>query len=254
MMRSAGYIALGVVAYTAFVVWTFPADRALSVGRNMLPDVYFQNVSGTLWNGRAGRMKVSDQNFERVSWNIRLLPLLFGRLNIDFGFDGAGRSGEGVVSLGLMGGLSLKNVKATVPVADVDQYLGLGPVRLSGMFDLDLRRARIEDNMLSSAEGVVRWQNARVVSPMAQELGGFLMELSPDENGVVGQLKDDGGNVQLDGMVHLDPTGEYTFNGTIAARGDSRSPLARAMSTFGRPGPDGQVSIEYAGNVNEGFF
>lgn len=249
MMRPIGYVVLGLVAYTAFAVWTLPAERALSAGRDLLPDTYFQSVSGTLWRGRAGRMKVADQNFERVTWKIRVLPLLFGKVNVDFSFDGAGRSGRGLISLGLMGGVSLKNVKATVPVADVDHYLDLKPVQLSGMFDLDLRRATIEDKKLSSAEGVLLWQNARVVSPMTQELGGFVLTLSPGENGIEGQLKDDGGDVEVDGVVQLSPSGEYNFNGTVAARGDKRSSLARALSTFGRPGPDGRVAIEYSGQL-----
>lgn len=254
MMRAIGYAGLGLVVYAAFVVWTYPAERALSAGRDFMPDTYFQNVSGTLWHGRAGRVRIADQTFERVSWDIRLLSALFGRLDVAVNFDGAGRSGEGIVSLGMSGDVRLKNVKARLPVADVDQYFGLDPVTLSGVFDVDLRRASFEGNMLSSAEGVVLWQNARVVSPMAQELGGFILALSPDDNGVAGQIKDDGGNVQLDGVVHLSPAGDYTITGTIAARGDNRSPLARTISALGRPGPDGRIGLEYAGNLYEGSF
>ena len=51
-MRSRHYIITGIIAYFVFLVATIPAAPVIGVFEGRIP-VSINNVSGTLWNGRA---------------------------------------------------------------------------------------------------------------------------------------------------------------------------------------------------------
>lgn len=249
MKRIVGYTVLGVVTYLGFLVATFPADRALNAMRDQMPNVYVQGVSGSVWRGHANTLQVKDQSFEQFAWQMRILPLLIGRLQLGFEFDGNGRAGQGVAALSAGGGVGFNDVDVRLPAADVDQYLGLGPLALSGMMEMKFESAHFEQARLSSATGTLRWQNAALPGPPPLELGSFELALSNDEGVVKGVLKDAGGPVQLEGTVRLQPEGSYQFNGKISTRPGAMPALTQALKLMGNPGPDGKISIQYRGQL-----
>lgn len=249
MKRVVGYTALGVVTYLGFLIATFPAERALNVMRGQMPNVYFQGVSGSVWSGHVNTLQLRDQAFEQFAWRLRLLPLLIGRLQLGFEFDGNGRTGEGVAALSADGSVSFKDVDVRLPMADVDQYLGLGPLALNGVVELKFESANFEQSRLKAATGTLRWQSAALPGSPPLELGGFELVLSDNEGVVKGVLKDTGGPVQLEGTVRLQPDGTYQFNGKIAARPGAAPALTQALALMGSPGVDGKIPLQYRGQL-----
>lgn len=249
MKRIIGYTALGVVTYLGFLVATFPAERALNTMRDKIPNVYFQGVSGSVWSGHANTLQLKDQSFEQVDWRLRILPLLIGRLQLGFEFDGNRRTGEGVAALSADGSVNFHDVDVRLPMADVDQYLGLGPLALNGTVELKFEFANFEQSRLKAAIGTIRWQNAALPGSPPLDLGSFELTLSNDEGNVKGVLKDTGGPVQLEGTVRLQPDGTYQFNGKIAARPNAAPALTQALALMGSPGADSKIPLQYRGHL-----
>ncbi|MBI3771855.1 MAG: type II secretion system protein N [Gammaproteobacteria bacterium] len=249
MKRIVGYTALGVVTYLGFLVATFPAERALNAMRSQMQNVYFQGVSGSVWRGHANTLQLRDQSFEQFAWHLRLLPLLIGRVDLGFEFDGNGRTGEGVAALSANGSVSFHDVDVRLPMADVDQYLGLGPLALNGMVELKFESAKFEQSRLTAATGTMRWQNASLPGSPPLALGGFELTLSNDEGAVKGVLKDLGGPVQLEGTVHLRPDGTYQFRGKISTRSTAVPAVTQALALLGSPGSDGKIQLQYQGHL-----
>src|SRR5262245_6777940 len=70
--------AVGVGAYVAFTLATFPAATAL---RWFAPHgVTFAGVAGTLWSGSAASCSAQGLTVEQVRWQTRPLQLLLGRV------------------------------------------------------------------------------------------------------------------------------------------------------------------------------
>ncbi len=243
------YIALGVLAYGAFLVATFPAEQALNLMRDQLKGVYLQNVSGTVWRGRVARLQIGDQAFEHVSWSVSPLSLVSGVLGLDVTFDGAGRSGEGEVRLGADGSIGLRDFHGNVAMMDIDQLLGIAPVKLGGLLQLELENLDVLGKSLKAADGVVRWQEAEVKAPMAMELGNFVVTLKSTDAGVEGVVKDEGGPLQVDGVVKLSQEGHYRFTGHIAVRDKQNRMLLQGVRALGTMGADGRVAVEFEGQL-----
>lgn len=244
------YIGLGAAAYFVFLLTTFPAERAFNLVRGQLQDVYVQNITGTLWRGGAARLHVADQLFEQVAWEMRLWPLALGSLEFDIEFDGDARRGGGIVGFGFGGTLRLENFSVKIPIADIDRYFDIDPVSLSGLIEIDMAEMQLADQLITHAEGRIRWANAKVTAPIAVDLGHFVMNLTTeDDDQITGILTDEGGPIEFNGTVKLDVDGVYEFSGSVGTRGEDNSMLAQGIKALGQPGRDGRVSIDYVGQL-----
>ena len=250
MKRIAGYIMLALVSYLVFVAMTFPAQRALSMALKETQGVFVGNVSGTVWDGRISHLQVAGQDFHRVKWELELLPMMWGQLALNFSFDGEGRAGTGVLGLNSDGSITLESLKARVPVAEIDQYLNLAPIKFGGMADLQFEHLAILGNRITAADGVLLWQQSGTTAPTSMQLGDLSATLSTGEDGIIqGVIKDEGENgpLELEGIVKLQPDGKYELRGKLRARDSAGPDVARGISILGRQGNDGRIALEFDG-------
>src|SRR5436190_12014962 len=77
------WLALGIGAYIAFTLATFPAGVALRWFAP--PGVTFAGVAGTLWSGSAATCAVDGFTVQALRWRLRPTPLFLGRVsaNVD---------------------------------------------------------------------------------------------------------------------------------------------------------------------------
>src|SRR5690606_26175100 len=72
------WIALGLGAYIAFALSTFPAAAAYRWFAP--PELRLAGVEGTVWSGRAALASAGDFPMRDLRWNIDAPPLLLGRV------------------------------------------------------------------------------------------------------------------------------------------------------------------------------
>src|SRR6185295_20179934 len=78
-MKRWSWLALGVGAYIAFTLATFPAGVAL---RWFAPSgVTFAGVAGTLWSGSAASCSVQGMSLDTLRWRVRPWSLFLGRVS-----------------------------------------------------------------------------------------------------------------------------------------------------------------------------
>src|SRR5215207_2427736 len=81
MKRLWPLIALGVGAFVALALVTFPASVVLS--RLDAAGITASGVSGSIWNGQAQVLQIRGTNVGSVEWDLHLLPLFTLHLNAD---------------------------------------------------------------------------------------------------------------------------------------------------------------------------
>ncbi len=242
------YGGLGVLAYLIFLVTSFPIEQALKLVRGQMQGIYVQNITGTVWQGRAAKIQVQDQAFERVSWDVKPLSVALGQLEIDIAFSGNGRKGQGTLALGSDGSLNIIDFTGSIPISEIDHYFNL-PIDIGGLAEVRLDKVSLMGETITYAEGEVRWKSGKVTSPLSIELGDFLMTLSTDESGIQGKLSDEGGAVDISGTAQLNADNSYKFSGKIAPRGSKNAMLAQGIRALGRAGSDGRITLEYSGKL-----
>ena len=248
MIRIIGYVVLGLLAYAGFLLATFPAERAFALLSEQVPNVRAAGLSGTAWSGQASVIQIQNQNLEKLQWQFKPWSVLFGQLEVDIQLDGADVAGQASIGLQPDGAIQLSDVDLRLAAAEISTQFQV-PVDLGGQFLVQLQSAKLMGEKIQSAEGVIRWQRAAVISPFDQPLGEFVAQLSTEADGIKAQVKDEGGPLQLDGVAKLKADGSYNFNGSVSVRDNQQQLLVQGVKAMGRPGKDGRVPLRYSGRI-----
>lgn len=246
------YLVLGLLAYLLFLVWTFPADRAAGLLRSKVPPLQLAGVTGTVWSGRATALDYSyqgqRQRLSRFTWQFKPLALFTGRAAFAIAFDGEGRKGSANVGMKYDGSITADAIIAQLPIAELAPLFGV-PVMLNGMVDVNLEALVVTEGKIVRAQGQINWRDAAVTSPITQSLGSYNAQLSTEDAGIKAQLRDEGGPLQMDGVLRLINDGSYHFNANINLRDQQQTVLKQALQAVGRQQPDGRMLLEYSGKL-----
>jgi hypothetical protein len=245
------YVLIGVLFYVGFLVAQFPAERAYAVFRAQNPQLPLRlsGIEGAVWSGEVDALHVRGHRLERVAWNMHWLPVLLGRLEVDWRFRVQGGHGTGVAGLFPTGGYYLKDVQAQIPAPVIARWTQSEALRPEGDLTLRFDKLEVSDHVLQELDGALVWSNARVDILQVLTLGDLKTELSTGAEGIKAVLSDSGGPLLAEGVGLLKPDGSYEFNGAFAARDAQDSPLARALSTMGRADAEGKFRIARNGRL-----
>lgn len=252
------YVLLGVATYLIVLVVRFPAETAYAIAKPTLDQrdapVELFALSGSVWEGRAGYAELGGQPVRNLKWELHPLEVLIGRTAMDVSFQNTGGNLSASVARTFGGNLKLKDVNARIGAADLISMLRIPAVKLDGRFNLKLTGLEVVDNTVAYAEGMLVWNGAATRFPQTLALGDLSAKIETTDKGVSVTLADAGGPLEAAGLLLLEPSGAYSFNGSFSAREGVNSMLGRSLNMMGRPGPDGKVQIATSGNVKDFGF
>lgn len=252
------YLFIGLGLYLIIVLVRFPADIAYGFVANSLKTspakVQLYRVGGTLWNGKAQFANVQGQTLHDLRWELHLLSILTGKVGATLSFKLEDGSVKATAYRGLGGSISLEDVKARLPVAEIIRMARIPAVKLEGQLGLNFSELAMSDGIVNTADGRVVWNGAESQFPQRIQLGDLSATIKTTDKGIEAKLGDAGGPLQLNGLFTLAPDGKYDFNGELAAREGSNSNLGRSLSMMGRPDAQGKVKIANSGNLKDFNF
>lgn len=245
-----GYTLLLVVSYVVFLIVQFPAARLyawLEPDHDLPVELY--QLSGSVWNGKAGAATAGDIRLDTLAWRFRPHALVTGRVEAALELTGNGARLETIAGRSLNGGYYLREASGGIPLDELAPLVSGSRMGLTGEVGLDLDRVELAGGRLVGAEGTVNITGAGVGPPADVSLGGFTVKLETTEEGIKGVLNDDGGPLQADGVFVLKPDGSYQITAVLAARDPQRGDLRRALQLIGTPSPAGKVSFTRRGTL-----
>src|SRR5689334_9572183 len=80
-MKRWHFIAIGIGAYIAFALSSFPAGTAYSWFAPA--GLQLQGLEGTLWSGRAAAASIGELSLHDIRWSVHAWQLLLGRVAAD---------------------------------------------------------------------------------------------------------------------------------------------------------------------------
>ena len=246
------YTFIGLVAYIVFLFATMPAGFAYSYWKNSFGGekvaVTLNNIEGSVWSARADNAIIKGQQFNALTWNISMLTLLLGILEMDVEFKVADGYGKGTVGYSFFGGSYLNNVEAWLPLSEIERIANLSAFKPGGALDIKMSNVKLDNNVVVSARGDVAWHGAEMTMLKPLALGDLDIAFEPNEGGVKAVLSDQGGPLKADGILQLNPDKSYEFNGEFGTRGNQKD-LHAALTTMGRFNRDGKVKLSLKGNL-----
>ncbi len=249
-------IYVGLACYLVFLLITLPASF---LTRYILPSVdstgmvKLQSVRGSLWEGQANNTRIGQFNLGVLNWDLSSWGLLLGNINLDVNFKSELANGVGDLSLGLGGSASASDIELNFPAEMLQPLFSGFPISISG----DLRGSITELNYIQfeqlQADGRVVWQGAALRAPQNIELGDFLIDMSPLNQGTKIKVTDQNqGPVKTELNIKLTGKGKYTLNGWMQARDQSQQHITEALRFIGaRADSTGRFWVSYNGSLGK---
>ncbi len=251
MKRGLAYVLFGLAAYVLFLLIQLPAQQVYGrlTERYPLPVKLYQ-LKGSVWNGSAALVTWGPRRFENLHWRLRPQSLLLGRLEIAVELSKDRARIAAIAGRALNGGLYVRAGQAHLPLADVENLISRDPMGLTGTVELDLERLEIARGRITAAQGSLSIENAGLAPPLKVAIGNFRMDFATTEEGVIkGVISDNGGPLQAQGLLLLQPDGSYRLTAELAARDPQRRDIKQALRYLGTPSPAGKVSLVRTGRL-----
>lgn len=244
---------LGFAVYLVFLIALTPAQFVLNV--IPLPDtIRLSGVQGTLWKGSVVKAQINDQVFDNPAWNVSWLSLLMltPKVHID-SLQNDIIKAQGHLGYSLWSSsVFADHVTAKVDASWLKRQLQLNiPMNVQGIFELDLQRARWQENWVKSISADLAWRDASVTSPMGiLDLATPTVTIQDKNNQLLFDIKVNSEALTLDSQTTLNADGRYELKGMLEPKADFPEKMQPALNFIGIPDETGTTfTLSHKGNL-----
>ena len=244
--------ALGVGAYVAFLLATFPAGTALRWFAP--PGTAVAGVAGTLWSGSAASCSVNGFTAEAVRWRLRPMALFLGRISASF----EARIPGGFVSGNVVASPSGTRFDELRGATSLPALAGLLPVRgMRGQASVVLQALALENGWPSAVVGELKLAGLETVplipdgSGALLALGDYTVTFVPAREGeIAATIVDNGGPVEVAGNVTMDAKRNYVLDVLIEPRSGAPEALVEGLKIMtSEPDVEGRRRLSLTGSL-----
>jgi general secretion pathway protein N len=248
------WLALGISAYLAFALSSFPAGTAYAWFAPA--SIQLQGLEGTLWSGRAAAANVGELSLHDVRWSVHAWQLLLGRLAADVraqleeGFVAAQvKATRSHVSLSeVRASTSLPTLRAVLPIAGVR---GEANLTLSAL-ELDVAKAWptkvVGDLKLLQLEAVpfsLGGPRGKLVP-----IGNYTVRFAEGAGPINATFNDTGGPLEVSGTLVVNSARGYKIDGLIKPRADAPQELVDGVNVMAsEPDAEGRRRLSLNGSL-----
>ena len=233
--------ALALFAFAVFVLARFPAAWALGA----LPlGLSCDALDGTVWNGAcAGLALRHQQPFGDLTWQLHPARLLTGRLAAHVELTQASDFVHAEVELAPDGHLVASDVHASVHLGAA--LLPQLPDGLRGAARADFTRIEVRNGRVTDLRGRIEARDLEQTAERKTALGSYALAFNGAGSGgaLVGELRDIGGPLALNGRLRVTPEPGFALDGKVAARSSAAENLVRQLQMLGPPDAQGRRSF-----------
>jgi general secretion pathway protein N len=241
------WLLLALAIVVVMVVASFPARLAL---RFVVPadgEITLQDVSGSIWNGQAGRVLYRGEMQGQLRWSLRAWPLLMGRASGDFDLLDAQLSVSARFERS-WNRVSAHNVRARLPASRFERMLDLPSLQLNGNVMIEVDELVLENRVPTALAGRARWTDAGVTGAEQAVFGTILATFGAlPTGGFGGDVSDEGGPLAVKGHFKTTLLG-FEAEARLQAR-DGNPQVTRALTHIGQVQEDGSVLFRVEGGL-----
>jgi general secretion pathway protein N len=243
-VRRAAWITLAaLLAFAAIVLarlpaaWVVPAAGTAATGCT--------SVEGSLWSGSCVGLFLERKPVGDLTWDLHPWRLFAGRLAAHLTLSSPAAAGSADAELGLGKHVVARNLDADMPL-DPKLLPGLPP-GLRGQAHLALSLVELQRGLLTRLQGRIEVHDLEDHSGHETHLGSYSLTFAPTAGDPVGQIKDLGGPLAVDGTLKLTRQGGFEVDGTVAPRADAPQELTDNLRFLGSPDAGGRRPFSLSG-------
>ena len=228
--------------YLFFLITNIPATVILS-SITLPNNVKLSSISGTIWSGRARKLRISGIDLGSVKWQLHPLNLIIGELSADVSVVNNKQYINTEVSLSYSGKIELEETRFLIDLSSLQPLIYGMPFSYAGKASGYFPVSFFHKNNYVGLNGKLSLTSMEMISPQRQSFGDFIVDFRAEKEGATsGKIKDSGGVLNITGQLTLKKNGQFNFSAKLAAR-ETGSSLEKALSFLGRKDASGRVQI-----------
>jgi general secretion pathway protein N len=244
--------ALGLGAYVAFTLATFPAGTALRWFAP--PGLTAAGVAGTFWSGSAASCSVAGFTAELLRWRVRPTSLLLGRITAQINARIPDGFVEGVVTAS-SSEVRFGELRGSTSLPALTRLLPLQGMR--GQASVALEELVLRNGWPTTIVGELKLAGLET-APLIPDgrgtllpLGDYTITFKPAPPGALAaQFVDNGGPLEVSGSVNLDDTRNYTIDALVEPRADAPESLVQGVDVMtAEPDAEGRRRFSLTGSL-----
>ncbi len=239
-------VVLFLLTYLIFLLILAPANKIIPQF-NLPKGVAIQQISGSIWSGKAEQVIVDQYAVNKVQWQINLGSLLMFNPSVDVTFGNRYAAGpQGQLTLSdISDQLKVSDIKINIDADEILPYLPL-PIDMSAQGKVQLTSPEyvMGKPLCSTFSGNIVWQDA-LVSAMDEdiELGSFNAKLGC-ENGAIAVDVNEENRLGLEFTAYIANQGRMSGQGFITPGNDFPQQIKPVLNFIGKPDKQGRYRIK----------
>ncbi|MET0617769.1 MAG: type II secretion system protein N [Luteibacter sp.] len=243
-LRRVALIVVVLLLAAGLLYWFLPASVAVPLLASRARGLVLEDLSGTLWDGRAGRVAGRDgRELGSATWRLGR-DAIFGRVHLDIHLDGRAGRFDGHMERAGPDRMSWTGVDFRLDAAALAGPALPPELVPMGVVEGRVPRADLQGNWPVALDGDVRWRAAAVRTPEGHiALGGLALKVASVGGVLRASLADDGqGSLAVNTTLAASPLG-WRMEGKLVPR-VADTALAHFIARFGPVGRDGSVNLQ----------
>ena len=238
-------VLLGVATFVLGCIILFPAR--IAIGWFAPPGVQFSGVSGTLWNGQAMHGVAADIYLNNTTWSFKPLALLTGKASLDFSTQTTAGRINGNVAAGITGAITLSDFTGRLSLSAIHPALAQNGVE--GSVDVQMETVVLKDGFPTDAAGIVLLNSLTTRAFGNESLGSYRATISSSDDGIIAQVEDTAGPVDLTGNASLTSDRLYLFTGLVGETASTPPIIRQNLRFLGSADENGQREFRFEGSL-----
>ncbi len=242
----------GLLSYLLFLLASIPAQQIWRlVPQQNKAGLQISHIEGSLWSGQIENLKINRLPLGELDWNLNLLPLFLGRIDLDVKIQGPLGKLQSRIALSTDGNLQATDLSARIPAESLNPYTL--PATLGGEISLKIQKLLFQSKQKLQMEGEIHWRNASISMLQAVKLGDVQLLVKADGGGSTLHINNKKSALGIEGTVKLSANGRYSVRLTLMNRDSNRKDIRALLQMLGRADATGKVHIERQGQLQLGF-
>ncbi len=239
-------ILLGLVIFIGAVAYFAPA----SLIEKYLPNnISVAGMSGTVLKGNVQNLVIDKIGLQNTKWKTSPLSLLSGKVKTNVTLDSSNIKGDFETTYA-GSDVHTNDIDLDGDLSLLSPYFERYGLTINGQFDAKFSTLHIKNGIPHNADGVLTTTNTSVLGVLPLNLGNVSSEFSPSDNGFQIYLKNQDGDLDLNGIINVAEGGVYNADLTLSKNSKTPDNVLQTVQLIGKKIDEDSARLIYKGRLS----
>ena len=247
MRRWVALTGLGLVLFLVFLVVLWPARVAVSW---LVPDgATLTGVSGTVWNGSAGHVRIGVMDVGRLQWDAHATSFLLGRPKWDLKAERPDGFVTGTVTVRGTSGVEASDLRIAAALRSLSTWIELAGTDAN--LSVSIPEFALGEAGIERLSGQVVLDSVQPMGLRDVNLGSIRLDIPAGQSGpFVGTLTAVSGPLKIEqGRAEVQANGRYVVEGLVGTQPDAPDQIVQGLQLLGQADAQGMRRFSQQGSL-----